>query len=220
MEMGIVYKKTNKGDKSSQTMSYLGKNCMSIALKDYAKKFMPKKRAYKILKNKIEDVVQEKILVWKKVFGLLAPPAIEEKEEEETETVELDNQEDYDEPNNLEEHIRRKVEETEQKDVVTIEEIPDETWKILNVLTKEELKNATLMSVTSNTPLSCTNPILIQIKDYLRIENAPTVTSTIDGFQINSFIVEEKGKTRCNCQGTGKSYHCDSISTPYGHSSH
>lgn len=48
-------------------------------------------------------------MIWKKAFGLIAPTE-EEKEEEE---IELDNKEDLNECENLEEEIRRKVEENE-----------------------------------------------------------------------------------------------------------
>lgn len=41
----------------AQTMPDLGKTCMSIDLRYFENKFVPKTRAYKILKNKIEEVV-------------------------------------------------------------------------------------------------------------------------------------------------------------------
>ena len=46
---------------------------MSIALKELVKKFMPRDRAYKILKNKAHDVEQDNIKVWKEVFGVITP---------------------------------------------------------------------------------------------------------------------------------------------------
>ena len=61
---------------------------MSIALRSFAKKFVPKTRAYKILRNRIEGVVQESKFIWKKEFGLM-PPIVEEEKEDEK--VELEN---------------------------------------------------------------------------------------------------------------------------------
>ena len=71
-------------------MLELEKTHMSIVIRDYAK-FVPKTRAYKIWRNKNDDLVQEIKLVWKKEFGLLTPIV---EEEEDDEKSELDNKED------------------------------------------------------------------------------------------------------------------------------
>lgn len=56
---------------------------MSIALKDFVNKFLPKERAYKILKNKANEFEKEIILIWKEAFVLLVPSTNKEEEEEE-----------------------------------------------------------------------------------------------------------------------------------------
>lgn len=173
---------------------------MSIALGYFTKKFVPKTKDCKILKNKIEHVVQDITLVWKKSFGLLALTIEEEKEEEATQ-VELDNKEDFDELDNLQEVIRRKVEESEQKNVVTIEDIPKETQQNVNVLIEANLKNDAVIKTTSNTPLPCINPVLIQIHDYPRSESAPTMDSTL--FH-STIIVDKKGQQDVSFKEQGK----------------
>ena len=61
----------------------------------------------------------------------------------------------------MEEELRRKVEESEQQDIVTIEDIPRDTQMNVNALTKKELKNEAFTKATLNTSLPCTNPTLI-----------------------------------------------------------
>ena len=46
-------KRQIRGTTLARTMSNLGKTNMSIALREYAKKFVPKKRAYKILQIRL-----------------------------------------------------------------------------------------------------------------------------------------------------------------------
>ena len=76
------------------TMLDLGKNHMSIALRYFTKKCISKMRAYKILRNIIKKVVQERKLVWKKEFELILTPIEEEEKEKEDDRVELDNTKD------------------------------------------------------------------------------------------------------------------------------
>ena len=64
----------------AQTMLDFGKIHMSIWLKDFVKKFMPKERGYKILMNKAHEVEQESISIWKKAFGFLIPSTDKEDE--------------------------------------------------------------------------------------------------------------------------------------------
>lgn len=68
----------------------LGKTHMSIDLKYFVKNFVPKERAYKILKNKDDKVEKESIFIWNKAFGLLVPSE-EEEEEEARDVVELES---------------------------------------------------------------------------------------------------------------------------------
>lgn len=98
---------------------------MSISIRDFAKKFVPKVRAYKILNNKLDEVKKESILIWKKSFGFLLPSSEEEKEEEGRDVIELYNQEDYDELESLEEQVRNLVDGSEQQNVVTMEYVLD-----------------------------------------------------------------------------------------------
>lgn len=84
-----MHRKENKETSLAQKMHDLGKTHMSISLRDYVKNSAPKVRAYKILKNKVEAVVQESVLVWKKEFGLLTPIEKVEKEEEKEEDEEM-----------------------------------------------------------------------------------------------------------------------------------
>ena len=62
----------------AQVMPYLGNHHMALTMKDYANEFFPKTRAFKILRNTIEYVVQERHFSWKKVFGQM-PTTVEEK---------------------------------------------------------------------------------------------------------------------------------------------
>lgn len=91
----------------AQIMHDLGKTHMSILLRYFPMKFMPTVREYKMLKNKVDEIVKESILICKKAFGLLFPLVEEKKEEERRDTIELDNQEDDDELESLEEQVRK-----------------------------------------------------------------------------------------------------------------
>ena len=46
---------------------------MSIAIKDFVKKFMPRDMIYTILKNKAPGIEKDSIRAWKEAFGVLAP---------------------------------------------------------------------------------------------------------------------------------------------------
>ena len=43
---------------------------MAKVLKNYTRKFTSKYRAFNILQNKVEDVVQKTTLIWKSLYGL------------------------------------------------------------------------------------------------------------------------------------------------------
>lgn len=90
--------------KLAQVMPNLGKKHMTIELKDYANKFVLKRSEYKNLRNKIEEVVQESKIVWKKLFGLMSiDEKKEDKEEKDVAEVEVDNYKEdiYDDINKL-----------------------------------------------------------------------------------------------------------------------
>lgn len=65
----------------------------------------------------------------------------------------------------MEEEIRKKVEEREHQDDVTIEDETRDTQLNVNALNEEELKTEAI----TNTPLLCINLILIKFHDYPRI---------------------------------------------------
>ena len=60
----------------AQVMPELDKETMAKALKKHSRKFSPKYRAFNILQNKVEDVVQKTTLIWKSLYGLTTPKAI------------------------------------------------------------------------------------------------------------------------------------------------
>ena len=52
----VSIEKKIRETKLAQAMSHLGKTHMLIALKDSVNNFMPRDRAYKILKNKADEI--------------------------------------------------------------------------------------------------------------------------------------------------------------------
>ena len=61
----------------------LGKTHLSIAIKYFVKKFMPKEWSYKSLMNKAHEVEQESLNIWIEEFGFLNPSINKEDKEQE-----------------------------------------------------------------------------------------------------------------------------------------
>ena len=133
-------------------MLNLGKKHMSIALKDFVKKFMLGGSEYKFLKNKAHDVEQDSIRVWKETFGVLTP-TIEERESQDA--IELED--DYKkEVTKLIVEIEELVSGYELKETIRIEDDTNTPLPNLNILTKEEIK-----ILIKDARKLCTNPILL-----------------------------------------------------------
>lgn len=131
--------------------------------------FVPKTRAYKILRNKIEDVVQESKMVWKKVFGVM-PTDVEEEEKYEG-GVELDNKEDiYNNIERLVETIKKMTQESvKQIETITIaDDTPDNTLSNVTIVDQEpveivfvEPKKRGEISKSIEHTLMDTNPMIV-----------------------------------------------------------
>ena len=70
-------------------MPKLTKGKITKASKKYGRKFSPKYRAFNILQNNIEDVVNKSTKIWKLIYGLT--------------TIKLGEEDPYKEKNNEEE---------------------------------------------------------------------------------------------------------------------
>ena len=63
-------------------------------MKNHKNIFVPKRREYMLQKKIVEELVQERKMTWKKLYGLLPDDEVRKDEEEEADEVELDNKED------------------------------------------------------------------------------------------------------------------------------
>ena len=73
MEVGIIYIKANKWNYIGTGYVGFREDTHVYSHKYFFKKFMPRDRAYKVLKNKSHEVEKGKTGAWKEAFGILTP---------------------------------------------------------------------------------------------------------------------------------------------------
>lgn len=122
------------------------------------------------------------------------PEKYTNKDEDTSSQIKMDNTQDIDEPESMEGEIRKKVEESEHQDVVTIEDLLEDNKKNVNILTEQEIKSEEITKVTSDSPLSCTHCVLIQIQEYPNVESLSTVSTVSYNSTIPTFTYEMKDK--------------------------
>ena len=89
-------------------MLQLTKGQINKANKKHGRKFAPKYKAFKILQNQIEDVVQKSTLMWKVIYGL---KIVKEGEEDHFEGKDDKEEEEKEEKEEKEEEEREKEKE-------------------------------------------------------------------------------------------------------------
>lgn len=101
-------------------MPDLSKGQITKASKKYARKFVPKYRAFSILQNQIEDVVKKSTQIWKVIYGMSTrlekDEEPEEEKNEEGEEVESDKEEDVEKE--AEKDYKATTEEQQQEQSV------------------------------------------------------------------------------------------------------
>lgn len=144
-------------------MPELSKVELSKAIKKYAIIFVPKYRAFHILQNNIEDVVQKSKQMWKITYGFSTtkevdqvPIEVGEDEEDDNEQgiveggndMNIDNQTLAEEEQQLEQSVQDTLVSSVSPPQVTsvntetikVKDISDTTAQNVNPLTKEDLK--------------------------------------------------------------------------------
>lgn len=141
-------------------------------MKNCINKFVPKSGVFLVLKNKIKDIISQRKFIFKNIFGILSvDEKNDESEQKEPKQVELDNQEYYyGVAENIEEAIQRKVQESEKKEIITIEDEPIDNTKDAIQLAEQEQKEETPIQIPIQEVLLNPNPMLVQVKEYPKLE--------------------------------------------------
>lgn len=181
----------------AQVMLELSKAAMEKSIKRYTRRFVPKYRAFNILQNNIEDVVQKSKQVWKLTYGLSTSEEVvqtpievgKEKEEEKGEDIEQDIVEggmemniDTQAPVIDEKQIEKSVSDTQVLsaspqqetsaiiDIVKLKDVFETIAQNINPLIEDDLKKILVKS--TNQEKLCENLVLVSVDEIEKADKA------------------------------------------------